>query len=79
MALVVSLEKDDRDFRSIHPTKLAARYLVAECDGKRMLQINSYGSNDREMPEKLSQTLQFDEASARQLFEILSREFGFGS
>jgi hypothetical protein len=77
MAMVTSLERDDRDFKSAHPTKLVAKYLVAKKSGMRVLQINTYGSNDRDVPGKLSQTLQFNEQSARELFDVLQREFGF--
>ena len=77
MAMVVSIEKDERDFRSAHPTELVAKYLIAESSGKKVLQINTYGSNDRDVPGKLSQTLQFNELSARELFEVLQQEFGF--
>jgi len=76
MALVTRLERDERDFRSLHPTHVACKYLVSENQGKKVLQLNTYGSEDREIPGKLSQTLQFDEQSARQLFAVLQREFG---
>ena len=75
MALVVSLEKDTRDFRALHPTELVCRYIVAERDGRKVLQLNSYGSSGREVPDKLSQTLQFNEESARQLYSLLAKEF----
>jgi len=78
MALVVSLEKDEnRAIRSAHPTHIPCKYIVGEFDGKRVLQLNTYGSSSREIPDKLSQTLQFDEAAALQLFRMLKSEFGF--
>ena len=77
MAVVVALEKDDRDFRGAHPTHVTARYLLAESGGRKVLQINTYGSEERANPGKLSQTLQFSEAGARELFELLRREYGF--
>ena len=77
MAMVTSLVKDDRTARSAHPTRIEARYLTLESDGNIVLQINSYGSDTRDVPGKLSQTLQFDEHSARQLFDVLKKEFGF--
>ena len=78
MALVVSLEKEaDRTIRSVHPTQLPCKYMVGEFDGKRVLQLNTYGSVSREIPGKLSQTLQFDEAAALQLYRMLKSEFGF--
>ncbi|TCP41432.1 hypothetical protein [Rhodovulum marinum] len=77
MAFVISIEKDEREIRSAHPTELVCKYMVAERDGRRILQLNSYGSNDRDMPDKLSQTLQFGEEAAEQLYRILAAEFGF--
>ena len=78
MALVVSLEKEeDRSVRSAHPTRIPCKYMVGEYDGRKILQLNTYGSDERQMPEKLSQTLQFDEHAALQLFRMLSSEFGF--
>ncbi len=77
MALVTALQLDERKFRSIHPTELVARYIVAEADGRKVLQLNTYGSSGRDVPDKLSQTLQFDENTARHLFDLLGREFGF--
>jgi hypothetical protein len=41
----------------------------------RYLQLNTYGSADRQDVNTVSQTLQFDEASARQLKAMLESEF----
>lgn len=77
MALVNSIVADDREFKNIHPTTVECRYLTSERDGRKVIQFNTYGSLHREMPDKLSQTIQFDEGSARKLWQILSQEFGF--
>ena len=77
MAVVTSIEPDDRNFSGQHPTGLVCRYVVGHSNGQRILQLNSYGSETRDFPDKLSQTLQFDEKSARQLFDVLRTEFGF--
>ena len=77
MAVVTSIEPDDREFSRLHPTGLTCRYMVGRSNGQRILQLNSYGSEGREFPDKLSQTLQFDERSARQLYDVLKAEFGF--
>lgn len=78
MAFVTSLEQDDRDVKSVHPTTLVCKYAVRETDGRKILQLNSYGSNSRDMPDKLSQTLQFGEEAAAQLYRVRAAEFGFG-
>lgn len=48
-----------------------ARYQVFERDGRHILQINTYGSEDREIPGKVSQTLQFGPEGIAQLKAIL--------
>jgi hypothetical protein len=75
MAFVRNVELDDRTIKSIHPTQVTCKYIVSETNGKKILQINTYGSDTRLVPGKLSQTLQFDEAAAKQLAAIISREF----
>ena len=76
MAFVESIAQDNRPFRSLHKTA-DCRYTVGRNHGQRILQLNSYGSPDREVPGQPSQILQFDEKSARQLFDIFKAEFGF--
>jgi hypothetical protein len=79
MAFVRLVEMDqERIVRSSHPTQLVCKFLSGERDGKKLVQLNSYGSGGRENPDKLSQTLQFDEVSAGQLYMLLAQEFGFG-
>ena len=77
MPIVTNLEPDDKIFRGRQPTELVCRYIVGNDSGRKILQLNSYGSGVREHPGKQSQTLQFDERSAKQLFEVLKQEFGF--
>ncbi|WP_300013126.1 hypothetical protein [uncultured Roseobacter sp.] len=77
MAFVKRIERDDREITALHPTQLICRYIVSERNGKRLIQLNTHGSDDRDTPGKLSQTLQFDEQSAAELYQVLKREFGF--
>jgi hypothetical protein len=76
MALVTRVSPDDREVRSLQPTQVECRYLVKEIDGRTLLQLNTYGSEQRQIEGKLSQTLQFDESSARQLWDVLRSSFG---
>ena len=78
MALVISVTADEgRSLKALHPTQVPCKYLVGDREGQKVLQLNTYGSETREIPDKLSQTLQFDEAAAFQLYRILKSEFGF--
>jgi hypothetical protein len=44
-------------------------------DGGCLLQLDTYGSDERQIPGKVSQSLQFDEHAAQELFSILRRAF----
>ncbi len=58
---------------SVHkPTK--ATYTVFEENEHKYFQIDTYGSNDREMPEKISQSIQVDEEMSELLISVLHRE-----
>jgi thymidylate kinase len=43
--------------------------------GKRIFQIDTYGSNDRQFQGKISQTIQVDKVTAQELIKIFKKEF----
>jgi hypothetical protein len=57
--------------------EVEAKLFVQDYDGRRLLQISTYGRPGRKDVGKLSQTIQLDEEAARQLFEVMKAEFGF--
>ena len=77
MALIRHFERKEMERNALHD-EIEATYSVFERDGGVLLQIDSYGRADREMPGKKSQTLQLDREGALELFEILKREFHLG-
>lgn len=50
-------------------------YRWFDVDGQRILQLETYGSDDRKMPGKVSQSLQLDEGAARELKRLIERAF----
>ena len=46
-----------------------------ERGGNRYLQLDAYGSPERAIPGKVSQTIQLDETGARDLKHLLARTF----
>jgi hypothetical protein len=76
MALIKAFEERPRDRQSLHDA-IDATYVVFEREGRKFVQIDTRGRAERENPEKVSQSLQFDESSARELFDILRSAFGF--
>lgn len=69
-----TIKRIDKDRNMIH-TKVYTTYTVFEKDEQKYFQIDTYGSNEREMPEKISQSIQFDKESAKFLVGLLKKEF----
>jgi hypothetical protein len=75
MALIERFVERPRDVGKIHPTRTVCLYSVLNVNGTPVLQLDTHGSDDREMPEKVSQTLQLDEHGAATLLEIICAAF----
>lgn len=66
----VTLDRDSRH------TEVECTYtIVADDDGKKYLQIDTYGSVDRKIPGKKSQSMRFSPEAIDQLKAILEAEF----
>lgn len=76
MALIREFSRKDRGRLSVHD-EIEASYASFECDGRFILQIDTYGRNTRQVPGKQSQTIQLDRQGAEALYAILKREFHF--
>lgn len=69
-----SIKKIDKHRNTVHE-KVHTTYTAFEMDGEKYVQIDTYGRIDRENPEKISQSFQFDRATAEFLVRLLSEEF----
>ena len=75
MALINTIERINKDRQVVHKaTRCVASEFIGPGD-RRYLQLDTYGSEDREFPEKISQALQFDENGASQLLELIRKTF----
>ena len=63
-----SIQKIEKSRNTVHD-KVHATYTIFEIGGEKYVQIDTYGRIDRENPEKISQTLQFDKATAEFLIK----------
>ncbi len=54
---------------------VVATYSSFTEEGKKYFQIDTYGQSDRLMPDKISQTIQFDVETAKFLIQLLVDEF----
>jgi hypothetical protein len=61
--------------RSTLHDEIEAKYAVFQKDGQGFVQINTYGRSTRDIPGKVSQSLQMDRQGAEQLIEILRKAF----
>ncbi len=52
-----------------------ATYSTFDINGEKYFQIDTYGSNDREIPEKISQSFQLDRKAAEYLVNLIIKEF----
>ena len=76
MAMIISnkFNRIEKERNSVHkPT--TTTYTSFTIDDKHYFQIDTYGSTDRAMPEKISQSLQIDKEVAGVLIKILKQEF----
>lgn len=76
MALIKkeNIKKLEKTRNTVHQP-VQSTYTVFEKDGKKFFQIDTYGTSDREMPEKISQSIQLDKGMSEYLIELLKREF----
>ena len=74
MAQVNSFERKSMERNVIHGA-ISATYAPFEANGEKYLQIDTYGSDSRDIPGKKSQSVQFNKQSAAELIAILRREF----
>lgn len=70
-----SIKKIEKYRNTVHE-KVHSTYTVFEMDGEKYVQIDTYGRIDRENPEKISQSFQFDKETAEFLMKLLREEFG---
>lgn len=74
MALIARFEERPLDPRRVHE-QVVCGYRATDIGGRRILQLETYGSENRQIPGKISQSLQLDEAAAGELKRILDRAF----
>lgn len=75
MALIQVIQKGYKDRDSIHKLTDCNYFIVYDKAGKKYLQFDTYGSDERAIPGKVSQSIQFSPEAIKQLKEILSSEF----
>lgn len=72
---ISNLNKVYKERNTVHD-QAHATYTVFDNNGKKYLQIDTYGKFSRENPEKISQSFQFDREAASAIANLLIKEFG---
>ncbi|WNM35342.1 hypothetical protein RKE30_35750 [Streptomyces sp. Li-HN-5-11] len=70
MALIKEFQSVTSDAQRLHGP-VTCGYRAFTLDGRRVLQLDTYGSLDRKIPDKISQSIQLDAESARELLKII--------
>ena len=77
MAWISKFEQREGSGR-VQPSKVTAFFKVfTPPDGSPIIQIDTHGSSDREIPGKVSQTLQLGKEAATELFDLLKQTYNF--
>ena len=75
MALVTQFERIRKDRPKVHKTTQGTYFSFIDPEDKRYFVLETYGSEYRQFPEKVSQSIQLDEEGAAHLIRILREEF----
>ena len=74
MAKIEKFEELPPDGGQVHGPVLCG-WKIFEAAGKTHMQLDTYGSDARKLTGKVSQSIQFDRASAAELLGVLRRAF----
>ncbi|WP_439948169.1 hypothetical protein [Streptomyces sp. BBFR109] len=74
MALIKEFQTVTSDTQRLHGP-VTCGYRTFTVDGQRILQLDTYGSAERQILDKISQSVQLDVDSARELLKIIEQSF----
>lgn len=75
MARIEDLKQRTMDRNLVHSAVDCTYTVFTDDNGRKYLQLDTYGSHERKLKGKKSQTIQLGEKAARELLRILAREF----
>jgi hypothetical protein len=74
VALIHEFTQIQKETNRVHET-VECGWTGFESDGETYLQLDTYGSRGRQIPGKVSQSIQLDRAAAAKLLRIIRRTF----
>ena len=75
MARITEFFERPQERSGRHPTSVQCGYLVIDDEDETILQLTTYGSSTRAVPDKASQTFQLDRDAAKDLVTIIRSTF----
>jgi 5-methylcytosine-specific restriction enzyme B len=76
MAIVTALVQGYQNVKA-HPTQVEGyAQILADADGRPLVHVSTWGSDNRQTVKKQSQVIQFDETSAAELVRYFVAAFG---
>lgn len=75
MALISEFEESPADGPTRSRTKVTCGFRTVEVEGERVVQLSTYGSAQRKIPGKTSQSIEVDRQGAEELIRILREAF----
>jgi hypothetical protein len=72
---IKNFNKVTKERNNVHEY-VPSKYCFFEINNMKYLQIDTYGSSDREFKDKISQSIQIDKEMAEKLINILKKGFG---
>lgn len=75
MALIEDFTEVNKDRPKVHKPTHAGHFSFIGPGDKRYFVVETYGSEDRQFPDKLSQSIQLDEKGAAHLIRLLRTAF----
>ncbi|GHD89408.1 hypothetical protein [Streptomyces naganishii] len=74
MALIREFQQVSSDTQKLHGP-VTCGYRTFTVNGRRVLQLDTYGSEERQIHGKISQSIQLDDDAARNLLRVLQEAF----
>jgi hypothetical protein len=74
LALIAEFSKLQKERNQVHGV-VECGYTIFEEGGSRYLQLDTYGSPDRQIPGKTSQSIQLNADAAGQLKKLIEKTF----
>jgi hypothetical protein len=75
MALITDFSRVEKKTQKIHEPVECGYSVFRDRQGEIVLQLDTYGTSERKLTNKVSQSIQLDEAAARELLKIITSTF----